>query len=172
MLPWISQIWMIIVSLYAEFSRSVLDPNPEYCLNKIIYCPVTMHVGVCDINLACFRSSLSIYDVIGDTPQIICETMLVWQNNFTHKSIPSKKKYFKFFLAIFSGIALLIWIFASEGRTISIIFWAEHMLPGLSIKWSGKKKTSYMHYLQYPLKMSRSLMHISHVLIHEHKILA
>ena len=39
----ITQIWMIIVSLYAEFSRSVLDPDPEYCLNKIIYCPVTMH---------------------------------------------------------------------------------------------------------------------------------
>ena len=29
---------------------TVLDPDPEYCLNKIIYCPATMHVGVCDIN--------------------------------------------------------------------------------------------------------------------------
>ena len=44
--------------LPAEFSRSVLDSDPEYCLNKIIYCPITMHVSVYDINLAHFQFSL------------------------------------------------------------------------------------------------------------------
>ena len=33
-----------------NFPDPVLDPDPKYCLNKIIYYPVTMHVGVCDIN--------------------------------------------------------------------------------------------------------------------------
>ncbi len=30
--------------------ESVLDPDPKYCLNKIIYCSATMHVSVYDIN--------------------------------------------------------------------------------------------------------------------------
>src|SRR6266498_5154479 len=105
--------------------------------------------------------------------------MLVRQNNFTHKSIP--QNILNFFLTTFSRITfseiawyLLICIFTLKLQAISIIFRAEHIyisLSGLSIKRSGEKKSSYMHYPQCPLKISRSSMHISHAFILEHKIL-
>src|SRR6266516_2306883 len=94
--------------------------------------------------------------------------MLVRQNDFTHTSI--SQNISNFFLTTFNRIRfseiawyLLICIFTPKLQAISIIFRAEHIyisLSGLSIKRSGKKKSSYMHYPQCPLKMSSSSFHM------------